>query len=106
MQKKHNRKTPHSALRIGETQGSSPLNLQNAELLPFAIPGAALAAVTLAVPRILGTLLLGRLEEQATCAQGLGVVEQDVGLVFVHLAQDDDVRGVVLRSSVSIHVIP
>lgn len=80
---------------------NSSLILQYAELLPLAtaaVPSAALAAVSLAVEGVLGLLLLRGVEEQAAAAEGFGVVEEDVGLVLVHFAEDDDVGWVVLRS--------
>ena len=78
----------------------SSLVLQNAKLLPLAtaaVPRATLAAVSLAVKGVLGLFLLRGVEEQATAAQSFGVVEEDVGLVLVHFAEDDDVGWVVLR---------
>jgi hypothetical protein len=79
---------------------NSSLILQNPKLLPLAtaaIPHAALAAVPLAVEGVLGLFLLRGVEEQAAAAQSFGVVEENVGLVLVHFAEDDDVGGVVLR---------
>jgi hypothetical protein len=79
---------------------TSSLILQNPKLLPLAtaaIPHAALAAVPLAVEGVLGLFLLRGVEEQAAAAQSFGVVEENVGLVLVHFAEDDDVGGVVLR---------
>jgi hypothetical protein len=77
----------------------SSLILQNPKLLPLAtaIPHAALAAVSLAVEGVFGLLLLRGVEEEAAAAQGFGVVEEDVGFVLVHFAEDDDVGWVVLR---------
>jgi hypothetical protein len=78
----------------------SSLVLQNPKLLPLAtaIPHAALAAVSLAVEGVFGLLLLRGVEEEAAAAQGFGVVEEDVGFVLVHFAEDDDVGRVVLRN--------
>ena len=78
----------------------SSLILQNPKLLPLAtaIPHAALAAVSLAVEGVFGFLLFRSVEEKAAAAQGFGVVEEDVGFVLVHFAEDDDVGWVVLRN--------
>jgi hypothetical protein len=78
----------------------SSLILQDAKLLPLAtaVPHAALAAVSLAVESVFGLLLLRGVEEQAASTQGFGVVEEDVGFVLVHFAEDDDVGRVVLWS--------
>ena len=77
----------------------SSLILQDPKLLPLAtaIPHAALAAVPLAVEGVFGLLLLRGVEEEAAAAQGFSVVEEDVGFVLVHFAQNDDKGWVALR---------
>jgi len=78
----------------------SSLVLQNTKLLPLATPISCPALAALAVESVFGALFLAwRIEQQATFAQAFGVVEEDVGFVFVHLAQDDDVGWVALRRS-------
>ena len=78
----------------------SSLILQDPKLLPLAtaIPHAALAAVPLAVEGVFGLLLLRSVEEEAAAAQGFSVVEEDVGFVLVHFAQNDDVGWIALRT--------
>ena len=100
----HEKKNAYIAQHVESVQSHSiqpisSLILQNAKFLPLAtaIPHAALAAVSLAVKGVLGLFLLRGVEEQATAAQSFGVVEEDVGLVLVHFAEDDDVGWVVLR---------
>ena len=79
----------------------SSLVLQNAKLLPLAtaaVPRATLAAVSLAVKGVFGLVLFRGVEQEVAAAQGFGMVEEDVGFVLVHFAEDDDVGRVVLRS--------
>lgn len=77
---------------------SSSLVLQDAKLLPLATPISRAALAALAVEGIFGTLFFRRrLEQQATFTQSLGVIEEDVGFMLVHLAQNDDVGWVALE---------
>jgi hypothetical protein len=81
-----------------QTNPHSPLILQNPKggFLPLATPLSSATLTPLAIESILRLLLRG-FKQQVSCAQALRMVEEDVGFVFGHFAEDDDEGWVALE---------
>lgn len=76
----------------------SSLELQNSNLLhPTATP------VALPVECIILLILARRVKQQLPGSQSAGMLEEDFRLVFIHLAEDNDIIGVILRNRQYVH---